>query len=240
MPSRILLISANGYDVPYAVFPLGLAQVNAALRAAGHETRWVDCLADTVPVEKTLAEFQPDFVGVSLRNIDDVAFKKRETFYGTLFALCDRIRQRSKARIIVGGSGFSIFPERLLERSGADFGIQGEGEAGLLALLVALESGSDPREIPGLVFRNGSSIRSNPQRPDRLDRPVITEDTGFGRFLPVGEGLFAFTTQDDIFDAIKAIEADPGRHRAAAQRIAREYFDAEKQLGYILKETGLA
>ena len=176
MPSRILLISANGYDVPYAVFPLGLAQVNAALRAAGHETRWVDCLADAQPVEQTLAEFKPDFIGVSLRNIDDVAFKKRETFYGTLFALCDRIRQRSPARIIVGGSGFSIFPERLLGRSGADFGIQGEGEAGLLALLAALESGGDYRAIPGLVFRDDGQVRSNPQRPDRLDRPVITED----------------------------------------------------------------
>ena len=108
MPGRILLISANGYDVPYAVFPLGLAQVNAALRAAGHQTRWVDSLADAEPIERTLEEFQPAFVGVSLRNIDDVAFRKRETFYGTLFTLCERIRQRSKARIIVGGSGFSI------------------------------------------------------------------------------------------------------------------------------------
>ena len=126
MPSRVLLISANGYEVPYAVFPLGLAQVNAALRAAGHETRWMDCLADAAPIEQTLAEFQPDLIGVSLRNIDDVAFRKRDTLYGTLFKLCERIRLCSTARIVVGGSGFSIFPERLLERSGADFGIQGE------------------------------------------------------------------------------------------------------------------
>jgi hypothetical protein len=71
-------------------------------------------------------------------------------------------------------------------------------------------------------------------------RPVITEDTGFGRFLPVGEGLFPFTTQEQIFEAIRAIEAEPERHRAAALRIAHEFFDAGKQLAYILKETGLA
>lgn len=176
MPSRILLVSANGYDTPYAVFPLGLSQLNAALRDAGHETRWVDCLADTEPLDRVLAEFPPDFVGISLRNIDDVAFKKRETFYGSLFSLCDRIRRHSSARIVVGGSGFSIFPERLLERSGADFGIQGEGEAGLLALLEALEAGRDPSAIPGLVFREGGRVRRNPQHPDRLDRPVGTED----------------------------------------------------------------
>src|SRR5215831_7192054 len=170
MARRVLLLSANSYEVPYAVFPLGLAQLNAALRAAGYETRWVDCLADATPIDQALAEFQPDFVGVSLRNIDDVAFKKRETFYGTLFALCGRIRQRSPARIIVGGSGFSIFPEHLLERSGADFGIQGEGEAALLALLSALETGADHSAIPGLVFRENGHLRNNPQRPDRLDR----------------------------------------------------------------------
>jgi radical SAM superfamily enzyme YgiQ (UPF0313 family) len=176
MPSRVLLISANGYEVPYAVFPLGLAQVNAALRAAGHETRWLDCLADSAPIEQTLEDFQPDLIGVSLRNIDDVAFRKRETLYGPLFKLCERIRQQTTARIVVGGSGFSIFPERLLERSGADFGIQGEGEAGLLALLAALENGADHRGIPGLVFREHGVVRCNPQRPDRLDRPVTDED----------------------------------------------------------------
>jgi hypothetical protein len=71
-------------------------------------------------------------------------------------------------------------------------------------------------------------------------RPVITEDTGFTRYLPAGEGLFAFTTQQEIREAISAIEAEPERHRAAARAIAREYFDAEKQLTHILKETGLA
>lgn len=176
MPRRVLLISANSYAVPYAVFPLGLAQVNAALREAGFETRWVDCLADSEPIEDVLDEFQPGFVGVSLRNIDDVAFRKRETFYGSLLTLCERIRDRSGAKIIVGGSGFSIFPEHLLERSGADFGIQGEGEATLLALLAALEAGGDYREIPGLVFRENGSVRCNPQRPDRLDREMSGQD----------------------------------------------------------------
>ncbi len=71
-------------------------------------------------------------------------------------------------------------------------------------------------------------------------RPVITEDTGFASYLPVGEGLFAFTTQQEILEAISAIEAEPERHRKAAQHIGREFFDADRQLSYILKETGLA
>lgn len=176
MSRRVLLISANTYSVPYEVFPLGLAQVSAALRDAGFQTRWVDCLADPGPIEDVLDAFQPDFIGISLRNIDDVAFRKRETLYGSLLTLCERIRKRSDVRIVVGGSGFSIFPEELLGRSGADFGIQGEGEAALVALLNALEAGAEYRRIPGLVFRENGSIRCNPQKPDRLDREISEPD----------------------------------------------------------------
>jgi hypothetical protein len=71
-------------------------------------------------------------------------------------------------------------------------------------------------------------------------RPVITEDTGFDAYLPVGEGLFAFQSLEEAVRAIEAVEADPVRHGAAAHRIAREYFDAEKVLGEILAELDLA
>ncbi|MBL9127937.1 MAG: cobalamin-dependent protein [Verrucomicrobiales bacterium] len=175
-PRRVLLVNANTYTVPYPVFPLGLARVASALREAGHTIHWVDCLADDTPVEAALESFRPDLVGISLRNIDDVAFRKRETFFGSLFDLCARIRERTRVPIVVGGSGFSIFPERLLEKSGADFGIQGEGEASLLALIEALRDGGEIRHIPGLVFRDGDVVRCNPQVPDRLDRSPAPED----------------------------------------------------------------
>lgn len=71
-------------------------------------------------------------------------------------------------------------------------------------------------------------------------RPVITQDTGFGEYLPVGEGLFAFNTMDDILAAIDALEADPTRHRAAARRIAQDHFEATKVLGNMLREMDLA
>ena len=44
MASRILLISINRCVSPDPVVPLGLAHINAALRRAGHETRWLDRL----------------------------------------------------------------------------------------------------------------------------------------------------------------------------------------------------
>ncbi|MBF0481105.1 MAG: glycosyltransferase family 1 protein [Desulfovibrionaceae bacterium] len=70
-------------------------------------------------------------------------------------------------------------------------------------------------------------------------RPVINEDTGFGDFLPAGEGLFAFESMEQALEIIPAIEADYQRHSQAASRIAREFFDSDKVLGDILKQAGL-
>jgi hypothetical protein len=70
-------------------------------------------------------------------------------------------------------------------------------------------------------------------------RPVITQNTGFGRTLPTGEGLFAFDTLDEIVAAFEAVEADYERHSRAARRIAEEYFDAEKVLARLLQDLGL-
>jgi hypothetical protein len=70
-------------------------------------------------------------------------------------------------------------------------------------------------------------------------RPVVTEDTGFGKFLPTGEGLFAFSTTEEAAAAIETIEADPARHQRAALEIAREYFEAEKVVGSLMSRAGL-
>ena len=70
-------------------------------------------------------------------------------------------------------------------------------------------------------------------------RPVITEDTGFGRFLPTGCGLFAFSTMDDILAAVDAIESNPVAHRRAAREIALEYFEAERVVGSLMERAGL-
>ena len=158
MRARVLLLSINRCEAPYPVFPLGLAYIDSALRQAGYETRLVDCEVDQTEIAEVVAGFQPDFVGVSLRNIDDVMIKKRETFFDGLASLCRDLRRQSKCPIVLGGSGFSIFPCELLEMSGADFGIHGEGEMSLLALLEALENKSDYSDIPGLVFHRAGRI----------------------------------------------------------------------------------
>ena len=69
-------------------------------------------------------------------------------------------------------------------------------------------------------------------------RPVITQDTGFDTVLPIGEGLFAFKTMEDILNAIEAINSDYKKHSRAAQAIAEEYFRAETVLAQLLRDLG--
>jgi hypothetical protein len=70
-------------------------------------------------------------------------------------------------------------------------------------------------------------------------RPVVTQDSGFGKFIPTGEGLFAYTTMDEAVDALARINADYPRHSAAARRVARDHFGAEPVLTRLLADAGL-
>jgi len=69
-------------------------------------------------------------------------------------------------------------------------------------------------------------------------RPVIAQETGFSRFLPTGNGLFAFQTAEDVLTAIDAINADYRHHAQAARAIAEEYFDSDKVLTKLLEKLG--
>ncbi len=68
-------------------------------------------------------------------------------------------------------------------------------------------------------------------------RPVVVQDTGFGAVLPVGEGILSFANMDEAVAAIREVEADYERHRAAAREIAEEYFDSGKVLSGLVQRA---
>jgi hypothetical protein len=71
-------------------------------------------------------------------------------------------------------------------------------------------------------------------------RPVITQETGFSNILPTGQGLFGFSTMDEIVAAVAEINADYKRHSQKALELAREYFNYDVVLQKLLTETGLS
>ncbi|MBN1443571.1 MAG: cobalamin-dependent protein, partial [Planctomycetes bacterium] len=112
--------------------PLGAAFVAAAVRERGHDARILDLCFHREPeavLAATLRSFAPDVVGISIRNVDNVAFPRVKSYLEGYRAVARICREHApRAAIFVGGSAFSLFPEEFMEELEADFGVVGEGE----------------------------------------------------------------------------------------------------------------
>lgn len=134
---RVYLISANNEWLPDPVPPLGLSYVAAAAESEGHECRVFDCNFQDVDQDmiSDIRAFQPHLIGLSVRNVDNTAFPMVVSYldhYRQVATLC---RKASEAPLILGGAGFSLFPEAFVRELGADLGIMGEGESTFVDLL---------------------------------------------------------------------------------------------------------
>jgi radical SAM superfamily enzyme YgiQ (UPF0313 family) len=168
---RILLISPNQELSPDPVFPLGLASIAAVLMGRGWSVRitdlcfnlhWRDALS------QSLKDYQPDYLGLSIRNIDNVTYPTPVSYLSFLKEVVEACRRHSSAPIILGGSGFTLMPDALHGFLQADYGIVGEGERAILALLERLSEGSGVASLPGPIF-GGSGENSSFSNPGPVD-----------------------------------------------------------------------
>ena len=139
---RILLISNNLSTDPYPVFPLGPGVIARVLRQKRHEVKQLDLLAAGAALAKTIADFDPQLIGISIRNIDNVNSLNPCFFLDDVVHTVKLIRNATQAKIFLGGAGFSLMPEAVLDYTGADYGIAGAGESAVIALARAVESGN--------------------------------------------------------------------------------------------------
>lgn len=108
---RVLLVYSNRTRILEPTPLIGLSYVATATRAAGHEVRFVDLMASGEPhadLRRALGEFQPDVVGISVRNIDNVVAQRVAWHLDELDAVLAIVRANSAARIVLGGPATSI------------------------------------------------------------------------------------------------------------------------------------
>ncbi|MCX5636278.1 MAG: cobalamin B12-binding domain-containing protein, partial [Planctomycetota bacterium] len=158
----LTLININRMSPP--IGPLGLDYIAGAARKAGIKTDLVDlCLADE-PV-KTLQDYfakhNPQLVGLSFRNVDDCFWPSARWFIPDLAETIRTIRTMTDAPIVLGGVGFSIFARQIVEYTGADFGIRGDGENAIVSLHNQLCGSGKFENIDGLIWHHNGTIRSN-------------------------------------------------------------------------------
>jgi len=70
-------------------------------------------------------------------------------------------------------------------------------------------------------------------------KPVVTQETGFSKYVPAGAGLLAFSTVQEAAAALDEVNRDYAFHSRAARRIAEEYFAADRVLARLCGEADL-
>ncbi len=75
------------------------------------------------------------------------------------------LKQATGAPVVVGGVHVSGAPDHTMRHPEYDFGIVGEGEGPLLALVKALEDKGDLSAVPNLMYRQDGALRKNPLGP---------------------------------------------------------------------------
>ena len=171
-----------------------------------------------------------------MRNIDDVIIRRETSLVDDLPALVEIIRRRIQCTVALGGAGFSIFPRQLLELSGADYGIRGEGDTSFVSLLAHLNHAMDCSTIPGLVFRENGNVIVNPPA-DAPDWPALEEGdqpASITAYYLRASGMLNIQTQRGCalrccYCTYPVIEGKQYRRRSA-EAVADE-FDRLQRLG---------
>ena len=126
-------------------------------------------------VQRAIEAGSPEVVGISVRNIDDQDMQSRRFLLEPVKDLVSGCRACTDAPIVLGGAGYSMFPDAALAYLGADLGICGEGEVVFPALLERLQQGQDPSGLPGVHVAGGGCRAGRQFAPD-LDRLPLPDD----------------------------------------------------------------
>jgi len=184
---RVLFISANTEKINLLPMPLGLAYVAAAAQNKGHDVRVLDLMAQPdsrLPIRDMVQSFRPDVIGISVRNIDDQNMTGPKFLLDAVRNIVLYCRSVSDAVLVLGGAGFSIFPDAVLNYLEADMGIEGEGEEAFPELLDRLTRRADLAGTPGLHLK-GRGLQGKRVFVRNLDRLPVA---GVERFLSAYDG----------------------------------------------------
>lgn len=164
---KILLVQAYyGRNEPGGLlFPIGLCYISTAL--SKHEVQIIDLNTYESPFDelrKKILSFKPAVVGVSLRNIDTTQRRDIFFYFKTLEPTIRLIKDANPSiKVIMGGSGFSMFARKILERiPQIDFGVYLEGEESTPELL---ENLNKPETVKGVFIRKNNSVMFTGHRP---------------------------------------------------------------------------
>jgi radical SAM superfamily enzyme YgiQ (UPF0313 family) len=240
---KVLLVNTNIERAPYPVPPLGLCMLGSVLEGR-YEVKIYDGVFDEGEnLVSLVMEFNPDFIGFSIRNIDDVVMDREIFYIGNIIEKFIRpVQNVTTVPVLLGGSGFSIFPVELLDMTGADYGVAGEAEQILPVLLDRLCRQADISDLAGVItqksrkVQKGTALSSIKPVSDRF--PEIDRRIDFAPYRQ--KGVYSIQTKRGcshgcIYCTYPLIEGRKFRTRAPSD-IADEIEQAYNRLGNVTFE----
>lgn len=208
---RVMFVSINKLKSYRPVLPIGMVTVATQLRAEGHDVRCTDLMfeaEDEEVVIRNVAEFQPDIVGISIRNVDSLNLLEPAIYTPLALEVADWARAtRPGVKILLGGAGFTTVPEDLMDFIGADYGLLGFAEESMAELLRCLEAGQEPRGVSGVIFPTQHGYYRKP--------PSFSID--YKRVIPPDRDLYdpryfdyTFETHEDLTSIPATIQTKKG------------------------------
>jgi lipid biosynthesis B12-binding/radical SAM protein len=180
---KVLLISANISESPYPLYPLGMSVIAKALTDKGHCVKQLDYLQKEKDFNLILSEInniKPEIIGISIRNIDNTNFINKKNYINSSVDFIREIKKNTDIPIILGGSGFSLFPKEILEKSGADYGVQGEGETVICEFISNFSEGIIPERK---ILTNNN--QQNQMSPALYSDSIMNHYLKFGKTAPL-------------------------------------------------------
>jgi len=166
-----VLVNTNITRPP--VSPVGLEYVAETLEQAGIPISIIDLAFEAdwrAAIIRELKDIEPLAVGLTVRNVDDSSFVSRKSFLPWISEIVDAVRKQTAAPIILGGVGFSIMPDAVLETIHADLGIYGDGEEATLLVAKSLIDRKNISDLPNIVYWRRGKVVRNPRVDVDLDR----------------------------------------------------------------------
>jgi radical SAM superfamily enzyme YgiQ (UPF0313 family) len=184
---RVLLINSNREQSPWPAAPIGLSMVACGTEAAGHEISFLDlAFAKNPPreVRARAADFNPDVIGISIRNMDNCNFDAPRFYLDEVRDDVVKVAREvaGKAKVVIGGAAVNLAPWDILNHVEADYALAGEGEKALPAFLEGLKNGVELQTIPGVVDRLG-------KKPEPSQAPQFSFDRVFNGEPPAGRSV---------------------------------------------------
>jgi hypothetical protein len=199
---RVLLIATNRHNrwmskEEVRPLPIGLAYVAAYLDPERHPLKVLDLmfskdyLADT---ERAVREFQPELVGLSIRNLDNGSYVNPQSALPITKEVIQRIRECSGAVIACGGPAFSTLPQESFLYLEPDIGLTGDAGETFAELANRLEQGQCYKQLSGVVYREKDKIKMASERASSgLSLPPRLDDLDLDRYREAGFGVGVIT-----------------------------------------------